>query len=176
MTPSSPNPYSAPTASFADVETGRCRRDGPILIASTTEHLPPRCVKCNAPAIMDKPRPFVWHHPGWYLLIPFVVYVLVGGFVRKKATLVLGLCKQHRRRRFHLSLASLGVFFLGLAGLYMSARSGDSLVLLFSSLLILVSLLLRTTAMRIVRPVFINQHDIHLKGCGPAFLDSLPER
>ena len=68
------------------------------------------------------------------------------------------------------------MFFLGLAGLYMSARSGDSLVLLVSSLLILVSLLLRTTAMRIVRPVFINQHDIHLKGCGPAFLDSLPER
>ncbi len=176
MTPTSTNPYSAPTASFDGVETGRCRREGGILVASTQEHFPPRCVKCNAPATMDKPRTFVWHHPGWYLLIPFVVYVLVGGFVRKKATLVLGLCEQHRRRRFRLSLASLGVFFLGFAGLYMSARSGDSLLLLVSSLLILVSLLLRTTAMRIVRPVFINQHEIRLKGCGPAFLDSLPGR
>jgi quinol-cytochrome oxidoreductase complex cytochrome b subunit len=125
---------------------------------------------------MDKPRPFVWHHPGWYLLIPLVVYLLVGGFVRKKAILVLGLCERHRRRRFHLSLASIGVFFLGLAGLYGSARSGDALVLLVASMVILASLLLRIAAMRILRPVFIDQHEIHLKGCGPAFLDSLPTR
>lgn len=172
--PTSPNPYSAPTASFDSVETGRCRREGDILVASTEEHLPPRCVKCNAPAMMDKPRTFTWHHPGWYVLVPLVVYLIVGLFVRKQATLVLGLCDQHRRQRLYLSLASLGVFFLGLAGLYMSARSGDSLLLLVSSLLILVSLLLRITAMRIVRPVFIDQHEIRLKGCGPEFLDSLP--
>lgn len=174
MTPTSPNPYSAPTASFERVPAGPCWRDGPILVASPTEHLPPRCVKCNAPAIMDKPRTFMWHHPAWYLLIPLVVYALVGGFVRKKATLVLGLCEQHRRRRLHLSLASLGVFFLGLAGLYMSAQSGDPLVLLLSSLVTLASLLLRIAAVRILWPVFINKHEIRLKGCGTAFLDSLP--
>ncbi|NHZ92301.1 hypothetical protein F2P45_25325 [Massilia sp. CCM 8733] len=176
MTPTSPNPYSAPTASFDGVQTGRCRREGPILVASTTEHLPPRCVKCNAPAAMDKPRTFEWHHPGWYLLVPLVVYVIVGRFVRKKATLVLGLCDQHRRRRLYLSLASLAVFFSGLAGLYLSARSGNSLLWLLSCLVILASLLLRIAAMRVLRPVFIDRHDIRLTGCGPAFLDSLPGR
>ncbi|NHZ97252.1 hypothetical protein [Massilia sp. CCM 8734] len=43
-----------------------------------------------------------------------------------------------------------------------------------ASLMILASLLLRIAAMRILRPVFIDQHDIRLKGCGPTFLDSLP--
>ncbi|NHZ43559.1 hypothetical protein [Massilia aquatica] len=173
MTPTSPNPYSAPTASFDGVETGRCRREGDILVASTEEHLPPRCVKCNAPAMMDKPRTFTWHHPGWYVLVPMVVYLIVGLFVRKQATLVLGLCDQHRRHRLYLSLASLGVFFLGLAGLYLTAESRNSL-LLPSTVMILVSLLLRIAAVRILRPVFIDQHEIRLKGCGPEFLDSLP--
>ncbi|NHZ34828.1 hypothetical protein [Massilia rubra] len=176
MTPTSPNPYSAPTASFDGVQTGLCRREGPILVASTAEHLPPRCVKCNAPATMDKPRTFEWHHPGWYLLVPLVVYAIVGRFVRKKATLVLGLCDRHRRQRLHLSLASLGVFFLGLAGLYTTAQSRNSLLLLLSALMILVSLLMRVAAMRTLRPVFIDQHDIRLKGCGADFLDSLPGR
>ncbi|MDM5175999.1 hypothetical protein PO883_02140 [Massilia sp. DJPM01] len=177
MTPLSPNPYAAPKASFHDgVATKRCWRDGGILVASRREHLPPRCVKCNKPAIMDKPRSFSWHHPGWYLLIPILVYIMASMFVRKRATLVLGLCDEHRRRRRNVSLAAYGLFALGIVALFNATGSVNPLLGLLACLLMLCGLLLAIGGQRTLRVVSITQHEIRLKGCGSAFLDSLPKR
>ncbi|MFB9244883.1 hypothetical protein IV454_09170 [Massilia antarctica] len=175
MTPKSPNPYTAPKASFKDgVVTNRCWRDGKLLVASRREVLPPRCVKCNKPAVMDKPRSFSWHHPGWYVLIPVLVYIMASMFVRKRATLVIGLCEEHRRKRRNVSLAAYGLFGLGIVALFKAVNHVDPRLGWLASLLMGGAMLLAIAGQHTLRVASITQHEIRLKGCGPAFLDSLP--
>ncbi|ATQ73601.1 hypothetical protein CR152_03080 [Massilia violaceinigra] len=176
MKPTSANPYAAPKAAFMDVATNRCWREGDILVASRRAHLPPRCITCNKPAIMDTPRAFSWHHPGWYVLVPILVYILASMFVRKRATLVIGLCDDHRRRRRNMWLAKYGFFALNIVALINLARNVDPLLGWLAWLLMLCGLMLASAAQRTLRAVSITEHEIRLKGCGSAFLDSLPER
>ncbi len=63
--------------------------------------VPERCVKCNAPAELERPRAYAWHHPGWYLflLINPLIYVLVGLIARTRSRVPVGLCDEHVRKR-----------------------------------------------------------------------------
>lgn len=170
------NPYAAPTASFQEVKAGHCWRDGAILVAPLPARLPPRCVKCNAPATLDKARAFYWNHPGWYVLLVVVVYVLVALFVRKKAMVSIGLCDSHRRRRRHLSWGGYALFALGLYVLMAAVNPVSPVLGWLGCLLMLAGILCSSIGARLLRVVRITEHEIRLKGCGSAFLDSLPKR
>ncbi|WP_157778306.1 hypothetical protein [Massilia violaceinigra] len=183
MTPISTNPYEAPKASFEPMvgahnalEEGPCWREGDILIASVDAHLPPRCVKCNKPARMDSPRAYLWHHPGWYVLIPLLVYMVACLFVRKRAVVVLGLCDEHRRRRHNLSIAAPVFGVLGMIGLLGAFGLHNPWLAFIAGVLLFIGAVLAVTGPRVLEPVRITEHEIHLKGCGPAFLDSVPMR
>ncbi|MDQ1814943.1 hypothetical protein RBA41_16670 [Massilia sp. CCM 9210] len=181
MTPMSSNPYAAPKASFeagapSVHEHDQCWREGDILIASSDAHLPPRCVKCNKPARMDSPRAYLWHHPGWYVLIPILVYMVVCLFVRKRAVVVLGLCDEHRRRRRNMAIAAPILGVLGIIGLLGSLGLRSPWLAFFAAVLLVIGAVLAVRSTRLLQPVGITEHEIHLKGCGPAFLDSLPTR
>ena len=182
MTPSPFNPYEAPKASFeltADMhgehEGMQCWRHRDILIAPVDAHLPPRCIKCNEPAGMESPRAYLWHHPAWYILMPVLVYMVVCLFVRKRAVVVLGLCEEHRRRRRNRLWAAYIVGAVGVIGLGGAVYLGYWLAIP-AAVLILIATALAVSVQELVQPVRITAHEIHLKGCGAAFLDSLPRR
>ncbi|NHZ92302.1 hypothetical protein F2P45_25330 [Massilia sp. CCM 8733] len=180
-TPATFNPYAPPKAAFAPgtsipsaPDAGACWREDDILIAPVDAHLPPRCVKCNRPATMDSPRAYLWHHPGWYALMPVLVYMVVCLFVRKRAVVVLGLCSEHRRRRHRFSILAHAACPLGAIGLLGACALGNYWAMLPAGVLLLIGIQFATASARLLVPVRITNHHIHLKGCAPGFLDSLP--
>ncbi|NHZ34829.1 hypothetical protein [Massilia rubra] len=180
-TPASLNPYAPPKAAFASgtsvsnaPDASECWRKDDILIAPVDAHLPPRCVKCNQPATMDSPRAYLWHHPGWYALIPVLVYLVACLFVRKRAVVVLGLCSEHRSRRHTFSTIAHVACPLGAIGLLGACALGNYWAMLPAGVVLLIGIHFVLHSTRLLAPVRITNEHIHLKGCASAFLDSLP--
>lgn len=170
------NPYAPPQSLSADVVSDYCWRDGKILVVPAGNKLPPRCVKCNAPAKLDKPSAFAWHHPGWYILVPLYLlpYAVVAVLVQRRAKVAVGLCAAHRVRRLTFSLAAVGLMLLAMGALYMATAGGEALFAGLSLLLILASLIVAIVGPRALTASRITREETRLKGAGPAFLDSLP--
>lgn len=175
----SQNPYAPPQASLDPhaQEAGGCWRDGNAVVLPNGGDLPPRCVKCNAPAETPvKARTYYWHHPALYLiaLVALLIYAIVALIVRKKTTVHPGLCEEHRRKRtWGLALGWLG----GLGGpvLMIASTDLDSCGLgLFGLGLFFVGLVGGLVLARILYPERIDERCVRLKGAGAAFLDSLP--
>lgn len=172
------NPYAPPQSLSADVVSDYCWRDGKFLVVPAGNKLPPRCVKCNAPAKLDKPSAFAWHHPGWYLLVPLYLlpYVVVALFVQRRAKVAIGLCAAHRVRRRKFSLAAVGLMLLAMGALYLAGAGGEAPFAGLSLLLILAGLIVAIVGTRALTACRITREETRLKGAGPAFLDSLPSR
>lgn len=170
------NVYAAPKSAFEETRLAHCWRDGDMLVAPVQARLPLRCVKCNAPATLDKPRAFYWNHPGWYILLLVVVYVVIALFVRKKAVVSIGLCHRHRRQRRLLSWGGYGLFALGLYTLMSAIYPVRPFLGWVGCLLMLAGILCASIGARLLRVVRITDREIRFQGCSPAFLDSLPPR
>jgi len=174
------NPYAAPQASFEQKSPTGCTRDGKVLVVPRHSDLPERCVRCNAPAQMEKPRTFTWHHPAWYLfiLVAVLVYVLIALMVQKKAKVAFGLCDSHRARLRNFKLAAWGIFALGLGLIVLAIGidSSDAAVLMGTAglLSLLIAGVIAGTGARILSVARVSAAEARLKGCGDAFLDSLP--
>jgi hypothetical protein len=171
------NPYAPPQSSLKSAGN-TCFRDGKVLVVPTGEALPERCVKCNGPATMDKPKTYSWHHPGYYLLIlvGIIVYVIVGMIARKKVQLAVGLCAAHRQRRRTLNLTALGLFVFGCLGLFGGMHFDLEPLGWTAALALLASVILALVAGSLLSPARIDEHEARLRGCGAAFLESLPQR
>lgn len=176
------NPYAPSRASLAGAATtpveggGSAWRDGTVLVLSPEATLPHRCVKCNEPAEEPtKSRKVYWHNPWVYalVLINLLIYAVVAVIVRKKAVISPGLCSAHKtRRRVGIAIA-WALLLVGVALLMMGVRSGPGAVA-GGLLLMLVAALVSTSVTRILRAKRIDARYVRLKGCGTAFLDSLP--
>jgi len=88
-----------------------------------------RCVRCGDPS---DGRPFKrrlsWHPGALYLLILFpglLIYLIVAMFVRKRATIYVGLCERHRRQRRTMMAVAGGVLLAAIALFFMAANSTD---------------------------------------------------
>ena len=181
------NPY-APSAATLHIDpnaipsTGNTNvwRDGKVLVMRHDAGLPPRCVKCNAPSVLPmKPRKVYWHHWGIYavLLLNVILYAIVALAARRKATVTPGLCAQHtRKRRYFIAGAWLGVV-AGMVVLIGGSQMGDvgGWVMSGGTLLLLASIVFGMIGGRIVWAKHISKEYTRLKGCGPQFLDSLPQ-
>lgn len=172
------NPYAPPQAPVTAATGHACWRDGKVVVVPAGASLPERCIKCNAPALMDKPRSFTWHSPGWYLLlfVAIIVYVVVAMVVRRKVKLAVGLCDVHRKRRRNLTMSALGALLLG-GGAFVGAIKLDNG--LFGALAVaalLAAVILALLASGTLSPARIDDSEARFKGCGKAFLDSLPDR
>lgn len=153
-------------------------REGDLLITLIRAEMPRRCVKCNGPADQPtKARKVYWHHPSLYLLVPFnvLIYAIVAAVIRKKVFVSAGLCKEHKkRRRIALTVAwtgALGGIVLVFVGMGSSFGVWGALL---GVLLILGSIIGGLIGARIVYAKKIDKNYACLKGCGLAFLDSLP--
>jgi len=168
------NPYAAPKSATLASGSSDFWREGDKLVCRPDGVLPARCVKCNQPAEQPmKVRTLYWHHPAWYLLIliNIVVYAIVALIVRRKATVALGLCEGHRRRRTRFLWIGWGGFILGLA-----LMVGGGAYVVIGLVLILVAITAGLSGARLVYPQRITKEEVRLKGCDQSFLDTIPER
>lgn len=177
------HPYAAPAATGQTTPgvAGDCWRQGRLLVVQTDGVLPERCVKCNAPATMDKLRRFVWHASGWYLLLLLnpVIYAIAALIVQKQTRLEVGLCADHRRRRRHFHLGAAAFFAGALLSCFAAATSAPAsgaLWLPLALLLFLAAIVVAAFGARILVPVHMDADLVHFKGCGKDFLSSLPSR
>ena len=162
------NPYSPPKAALEAHGSGEYRRDGKDVVLRPGSALPPRCVKCNEPAILPmKARKVYWHHWGWYLLVfaNIVIYVVVALIIRRKAEVTYGVCAGHRLRR--RAFIAIGVVGVTLGALLI----GPSPVLAIT--MILACLLAGVVGSRLVHATRVTKEEVRLAGCGEAFLASL---
>lgn len=169
------NPY-APPQSSVDTVLDHCWREGKLVVVPVGNKLPPRCVKCNAPADLEKPRAFAWHHPGWYLFIPLniILYAVIAMLVQKRAKVALGLCVAHRARRRKFTLTAVALLLMAVVGVYFAAIGENPALGGMSLLAFLAALIVAIIGSRSLHPARISADEVRLKGASPAFLDSLP--
>jgi hypothetical protein len=101
------NNFAAPTVEplahleLLPGETGYWQ-DGKLLVMTRETELPDRCIRCNLPADGYKLERRLSWHPGLVYALLFIsplVYFVVALIVRKRATIHVGLCERHRKRR-----------------------------------------------------------------------------
>jgi type II secretory pathway pseudopilin PulG len=166
-------PSRASSTASKTVPGGNCWRQGKVLGLRRDSELPHRCLKCNEPA--QEPvavRSMTWHHPGWLLLIPIgiLVYVIVAMIVRTRAKVPVPLCAKHKRRR----LISLSIGLVGsIVGVI--ALFGGGAVTAMGLLLLLTGIGFAVSGTRDIYPGRITSGEAYLRGCGPAFLNTIPE-
>jgi hypothetical protein len=152
-------------------------RSGPILMTRHAAVLPARCVKCNAEleAPLKKQR-FYWHHQAWFVLVLLnaIIYIVVALIVRRHADVTYGLCAPHRQRRKRGILLAVGGLLLSLALIFVGVATSQSALLLIALLGFLMSIVIAVVKGRTLLPVRIDKSGAQLKGCGEAFLASLP--
>lgn len=180
----SPNPFASPESELEQRPTrrevggsvGQYRFDK-VLVHHREGAFADRCIKCNQPARGEKlQRTVYWHHPGFYLLIipGLLIYALVALAVRKKATVSVGLCEEHRSSRRTAIIVGWVGALLGIGSCTggMSTDSGG--IALFGILILVVATIFGAFGARSVYPTKIDDHYVYLRGVCEAYLLRLP--
>jgi predicted cobalt transporter CbtA len=119
-----------------------------------------------------------WHSPWLYLLIFFalILYAIVAAIVRKTAVVDVGLCARHQKRVLWGRIIGWGGLALEIALVWIGLSSEMPLLAIAALLLALPWIIATVVVNRLVLPVRIDERYVRLKGCGPEFLRSLPDR
>jgi hypothetical protein len=160
-------------------------RDGTLLVTTATASLPKHCVRCGAPADgAYRQRKFYWHEPLLFLLIlaGILIYAIVALIVRKGATIDVGLCARHQKRRTMGILIGwilgLGGFVVLIGGIILAEELDfDALApiaVLCAFALWIVGAIVGARASRILTPTKIDAQYAWFKHVDPRFLDLLP--
>ena len=123
-----------------------------------------------------KQRTFRWHHPAYYffILVNILLYAIVAMAVQKQAKVTVGLCIAHRQRRFRTLLACWLTFLSGIVLIIASAAYNIDFLIIPGVILIPVGFICAIIFSRLLTPAGIDKSQVRLKGCGKAFLESLP--
>ncbi|WDM67630.1 hypothetical protein [Xanthomonas cucurbitae] len=165
--------HEPPTLYLTPVR-GDVWREGDVLVCTPGANLPPRCVKCNAPADMP-PRRYIfhWHHPVIYaaLLLGVLPYLILAIVLRRRSPHVLTLCRLHERRRVrYVAVTLASVLALLVCGL--SLHSEFRWVI--GSAVMAAMLLVGRLGSRVLSPRLVDHHQARYLGACDAFLDALP--
>ena len=154
-------------------------REGKVLVLRQGGSFPNRCIKCNGPSVEPKRRyRLSWHSPWLYVLVPLAIllYAIVAAIVRKTAVVHVGLCERHQKRVLWGRLVGWGGLVVEVLLVWAAATTPDSPFGLVALALALPWLIATIVLNRLVLPQRIDATFVRLKGCGPEFLASLPER
>jgi hypothetical protein len=188
------NPYDAPLDHLA-TEAADAIDDGPadddgiwrdddLLIVRIGSALPPRCVKCNAPAVRWKKQSLYWHHSNLYFLLPLgvAVYLIVMLMVRRHVLLSVGVCQRHLDRRSRIMSVALLMTTSGLVAIILAAclvgstHRGFSLPIFLSGVaFVIVGVLYGMLGSRLLRAKRIDPIFAWIKGASLEYLAELPE-
>lgn len=159
---------------------GKLWRSGNVMVMCPETELPNRCVKCNAPAQGDKlKRKLFWHNPLIYfcLLLNILVYAIVASLAGKRATIHIGLCEQHKKKRWMAIGGGWGSALLGFLLIVIGASATPTMIWLvvLGVVLILLGLVIGALFAAQVRPKKITPEHLFIKGVCREYLDTLPE-
>lgn len=151
-------------------------RDGKVLVVSKDATLPDRCVKCNAITTGRLTRKLSWHHPAIFilLLVAWLIYLIVAMIVRKRATLELGLCEEHKTKRRTFIWITLLLILGGLAGFVVAIAADDGIPALIGILLLLGGIIFGAATTRVTYPSKIDDRFVWLKGVNADYLNQFP--
>lgn len=175
------NRYAPPQAVVEDLGgdgTGMWR-EGKVLVMHKDAHFPDRCIKCNAPSVAPKRRyRLSWHSSGLYLLLflALLLYVIVAAIVRKTAVVHVGLCERHQKRVLWGRIIGWGGLVLEVLLVWAATATPYDVFGIVAFVLAVPWLIASVVVNRLVLPQRIDDKFVRLKGCGPEFLRSLPER
>jgi hypothetical protein len=152
-------------------------REGKTLVVSKDAALPDRCVKCNEVTTQRLTRKLSWHHPALYFLIivATLIYVIVAMILRKRATLVLGLCEKHTAQRRTFIWITLLLALGGLGGFVLAISAGDIMPAFIGLLLWLTAIIFGVRSTRVVYPQKIDDRFVWLRGVNADYLDQFPQ-
>ncbi|MEP6706292.1 MAG: hypothetical protein ABJC05_02165 [Pyrinomonadaceae bacterium] len=147
-----------------------------ILIFNKDATLPPRCVKCNSPTDGSLRRKLSWHHPALYLLllVGILIYVIIAAILSKRATVDIGLCAGHRRKRRNGMILGWLMFVGGIFVAIIGFASDYPIVGIIGIVLIPVGLVWLILVARIVTVKKIDDRFVWLKGINRDYLAALP--
>lgn len=159
------------------INRGGVWRENELLVAEKGSVLPDRCVKCNGPAEGFRlQRKLTWHPSGYYFLIIFpglLIYALVAMCISKRATLHVGLCSDHRRKRTNGMLVAWGLFAASLASFFAAAAFRSGWLVVIGFLLLLASPIYGSITCRTISPKRIDETHAWVNGACPEYLNSL---
>jgi hypothetical protein len=174
------NRFAPPKAVVEDREAGEeMWREGKLLVLRKDGRFPDRCIKCNAPSVAPKRRcRLTWHSPWLYVLLflAILLYAIVAAIVQKRAVVYVGLCERHQKRVLWGRLIGWGGLALEVLLVGASISTNNPVYSVVALFLLLPWLIASIVVNRLVLAQRIDERTIHLKGCGPEFLRSLPER
>ncbi|QBG94188.1 hypothetical protein [Xanthomonas oryzae] len=145
-------------------------REGDVLVCTPGANLPPRCIKCNAPADMPSRRYiFHWHHRVIYLaLLPYVILAIV---LRKRSAHALTLCAQHERRRVrYVAITMTSVLGFLVCGLSLQSEFRW----LIGACVVAAMLVIGRFGSRVLSVQSIDHHQARYLGACEDFLRTLP--
>lgn len=152
-------------------------RDNKTLVMTKDASLPDQCVKCNAPAHGFKlKRKLSWHHPALYIVIfvALLIYVILSVALSKRATVFLGLCPEHIKRRRTFMIIGWVMMALGLIIPILAFGNEYPGIGLLGLLLFLVSIFWLVFSMRVVNVKKIDDRLVYLNGIDANYLAQFP--
>ena len=152
-------------------------RKNSVLIMTRHALLPKRCIKCNEPAERKLKRNLSWHHPAFYLAVfagP-LFYAVLAMFMRKTATIEVGLCENHSAMRRRDIAFTWGLGLLSIGSFFFAVQFEDLTFAGIGSLLILATVIYGIVRVKVVTPTKIDERFIWLKGCNGDYLTAFPK-
>ena len=148
------------------------------LVCRPGASLPDRCVKCNVPTHGSRmKRQLYWHPSLVYLLIlvNLLVYVIVAMIVRKRATLQVGVCAAHRKRRLLIIAGSWLTALAGMALIFYGLSNNQGGLSLIGLIAFLGAIIVGAVLGPLVSAVKIDNEYVWVKGVCREYLETLPE-
>jgi di/tricarboxylate transporter len=139
--------------------------------------LPDYCVKCDAPADGFRlKRNLSWHHPALFLLIllAWLLYLILAMVLRKRATVYLGLCREHSEKRRTLLIAGFVILAVSVALIFGAIASDYPAVALLGLVGILASAIWLAFIARVVTVKKIDDQFVWLNGINENYLSRFP--
>lgn len=179
------NPYAPPKSMLLDDELGlslpgEAYADRHLLAVCRNAVLPDRCLKCNAPADgYQFTRSLSWHRPFWFLLllINLLLYIIALLFICWKATITVGVCKLHQRKRTRAIVVGWLTALAGIGSMFAAAVVPDKAVpimVITGIVLLLAGVIGGMLGSRILVVERIDNDFVWLSHVSPEYLASFP--